>query len=66
MTMSDDDDKKITGEEEEPKGDGALSDGVLDAFEEVAPVDPALKDEEEEVLPDEDEEDLDIDLDEWN
>ncbi len=60
--------KKVGGEEETEKESGTLSDGVLDAFDEVAPVDPLL--EEEEVLPGEEEED-DIDsgdyrpLNEW-
>lgn len=38
--------KKPAGEEEETeKESGTLSDWVLDAFEEVAPVDPLLEDE---------------------
>ena len=49
--------KKVEGEEEETeKEGGALSDGVLDAFDEVAPVDPLLLDEDT-VLPEEDDDD---------
>jgi hypothetical protein len=51
--------KKVGGEEEETeKESGTLSDGVLDAFEEVAPVDPLLI-EDEVVLPEEEEDELD-------
>ncbi len=47
-------------EEEAPKDGGALSDGVLDAFEEAVPaVDPLLEDDEA-IIPEEEEED-DID-----
>ena len=66
---STDDVKKIGADEEVEKDGGTLSDGVLDAFEEIAPVvDPLLEDET--VLP-EDEEDDEMDsgdykpLDEW-
>jgi hypothetical protein len=62
--------KKIDGEEETEKESGTLSDGVLDAFDEVAPVvDPLLIDDEV-ILPEEEEEE-EIDsgdykpLDEW-
>jgi hypothetical protein len=44
-------------EEETEKEGGALSDGVLDAFEEVAPVDPLLEDEEDAPLLSDDEDD---------
>ena len=44
-------------EEEETKEGGALSDGVLDAFEEVAPVDPLLEVEEEVAVTEDDEDD---------
>jgi hypothetical protein len=44
-------------EEEKEKEGGALSDGVLDAFEEVAPVDPLLEIEEEDTLAEEDDDD---------
>jgi len=48
--------KKIGGEDEETeKESGTLSDGVLDAFDEVAPIDPLL--EEEVGLTEEEEED---------
>jgi len=47
--------KKVGGEEETEKESGTLSDSVLDAFDEVAPVDPLL--EEEEVPPGEEEDD---------
>jgi len=51
-------------EEEEVKEGGVISDGVLDAFEEAAPVDPLL--EEEGLEEDEDdEEDLDYNPSEW-
>ncbi len=55
------------GEEEEPKEGGTLSDGVLDAFEETAPVDPLLAVEDESLLDEteEDEEDLDYNPAEW-
>jgi hypothetical protein len=43
-------------EEEKEKEGGALSDGVLDAFDEVAPVDPLLEDEN--LLSDEEEDDM--------
>jgi hypothetical protein len=61
--------KPIPGEEEETeKEGGALSDGVLDAFEEVTPVDPLLEDETA-VLEEEEEDDIDSgdyrDRDEW-
>jgi len=60
------------GEEEEPeKEGGALSDGVLDAFEETAPADP-LEDEDgtpikslDDIIDEEDKDDLDYDPDEW-
>ncbi len=55
--------KKIDGEDEETeKEGGALSDGVLDAFDEVAPVDP-LADPllEDESIPLEDGEDDELD-----
>ncbi len=45
-------------EDEAEKETGTLSDGVLDAFDELAPVDPLLEDET--ILP-EDEEDDEID-----
>ncbi|MFH1607499.1 MAG: hypothetical protein ABIC91_09190 [Nanoarchaeota archaeon] len=60
--------KKVGGEEETEKEVGTLSDGVLEAFDELAPVDPLLEDES--LLP-ENEEDDEIDsgdykpLDEW-
>ncbi len=62
------DGKKVGGEEEIEKESSTLSDGVLDAFDEVAPVDPLLEDDS--ILP-EDEEDDELDsgdykpLDEW-
>lgn len=62
------DEKKVVGEEEPEKEGGTLSDGVLDAFDELAPVDPLLEDET--IVP-ENEEDDEIDsgdykpLDEW-
>jgi len=49
--------KTSGGEEETDKESSTLSDGVLDAFDEVAPVDPLL--EEEEVIVEEDEDDID-------
>ena len=49
--------KKVAGEEETEKETGTLSDGVLDAFEEVAPVDPLL--EEETLLAEEEEDEID-------
>ena len=49
--------KKVDGEEEPEKEGGTLSDGVLDAFEEVAPVDPLL--EEETVLTEDDDDEID-------
>ena len=51
--------KKVEGEEDVEKESGTLSDGVLDAFDEVAPVvDPLLLGDEEEVaLTEDDEED---------
>jgi len=48
--------KKVEGEEEVEKESSTLSDGVLDAFDEVAPVDPLLEDE---TLLEEEEDDLD-------
>jgi len=49
--------KKTEGEEEETEKDsGTLSDGVLDAFDEVAAVDPLLL-EDEAILPEDDEDD---------
>ena len=66
--------KKGEGEEETEKESGTLSDGVLDAFDEVAPIiaDPLLLIEEEEVvLPGDEEDDDSLDsgdykpLDEW-
>lgn len=59
------------GEEEEPeKEGGALSDGVLDAFEETAPADPLEGDEETEktlddLIDEEDKDDMDYNPDEW-
>ena len=51
-----DDIKKTGGEEETDKEAGTLSDGVLDAFDEIAPVvDPLL--EEEAVIPEEEDDD---------
>ena len=51
-------------EEEEPKEGGIISDGVLDAFEEPAPVDPLI--EEEALLEaEDDEDDLDYNPAEW-
>ncbi len=50
--------KKVGGEEETEKESGTLSDGVLDAFDEVAPVDPLLE-EEESPLGEEDDDDID-------
>lgn len=60
---SEDTEEKVLGgdikeEEETEKEGGALSDGVLDAFDEVAPIDPLLEDE---TLPLEDEEDDELD-----
>ena len=54
-------------EEETPKEGGVISDGVLDAFEETAPVDPLLVDDEGTVDgdDDQDEEDLDYNPAEW-
>lgn len=60
------------GEEEETeKEGGALSDGVLDAFEETAPAD-LLEDEDgepiktlDDIIDEEDKDDLDYDPDEW-
>ena len=69
--MTDDDEVKKEDEEEEgePKDGGTLSDGVLDAFEEVAPVDPTEEDEElvdiDKIIDEEDEDDLDYNPDEW-
>lgn len=63
-----DDVKKVGTEEEPEKESSTLSDGVLDAFDELAPVDPLL---ENEVAIPENEEDDEIDsgdykpLDEW-
>ena len=51
--------KKIIVEEEPEKESSTLSDGVLDAFEEVAPVDPLLEDEAVVVESDEDDDELD-------
>ena len=55
--------KKVVGEEEETeKESGTLSDGVLDAFEEVAPVDPLLEVEDETLIAaEESEEDDELD-----
>ena len=51
--------KKVTGEDEETeKESGTLSDGVLDAFDEVAPVDSLLE-EESTLLESEEEDELD-------
>ena len=47
--------KKPSGEEEPEKEGGTLSDGVLDAFDELAPVDPLLEDET--IVPENEEED---------
>ena len=47
--------KVVVGEEEPEKESGTLSDGVLDAFEELTPVDILL--EEETLLTEEDEDD---------
>ena len=62
-----DDDKDLKEEEDGVKDSGALSDSVLDAFEETAPADPLLVDEEE--LPiedgDEDADELDYNPAEW-
>ena len=52
-------------EEEETKEGGTLSDGVLDAFEETAPADPLLADDENPVVDEDDEEDLDYNPAEW-
>ena len=49
--------KKIEGEEEPEKEGGTLSDGVLDAFEELAPVDILL--EEEVVVTQDDDDEID-------
>ena len=49
--------KEEKPEEEAVKDSGALSDGVLDAFEETAPVVDPLVEEEEALLPEEEEED---------
>ena len=50
--------KKTVGEEEETeKESGTLSDGVLDAFDEVAPVDSLLLLEDETILTEDDEDD---------
>ena len=49
--------KKIGGEEEPEKEGGTLSDGVLDAFDELAPVDILI--EEEAVLAEEEDDELD-------
>lgn len=64
-----DEEVKKTGEEEETeKEGGTLSDGVLDAFEEVAPADSLLEDESLSIE-NEDEDELDSGdykpLDEW-
>jgi len=56
------DDVKKTGEDEETEKEsgGTLSDGVLDAFDEVTPVDPLLVAGDEIVLPeDEDNDEID-------
>jgi hypothetical protein len=65
--MTDDDVKPGEEEEEEPKEGGALSDGVLDAFEETAPVDPLEEDivDIDALADKEDEDALDYDPDEW-
>jgi hypothetical protein len=62
-----DDDVKPGEEEEEPKEGGTLSDGVLDAFEEAAPVDPLEEDivDIDALADKEDEDALDYDPDEW-
>ena len=54
-------------EEEEVKEVGVISDGVLDAFEETAPVDPLLVEDELGIAEedDDDEEDLDYNPAEW-
>ena len=63
--------KKTEGEDEVEKESGTLSDGVLDAFDEVTPVDPLLLEEDEVVLPENEEDDDEIDsgdykpLDDW-
>ncbi len=62
-----DDDKEKEGEEKET---GTISDGLLDAFEEAAPVDPLLvKDDEtvdiDKLIEEEDEDDMDYNPDEW-
>ncbi len=62
--------KEEVKEEEEVKETGVISDGVLDAFEEpaaVEPIDPLLVDDEGTVDgdDDEDEEDLDYNPAEW-
>jgi hypothetical protein len=49
--------KKVAVEEEPEKEGGTLSDGVLDAFDEVAPADILL--EEETLLAEEDEDEID-------
>lgn len=66
--MTDDDEVKKPDEEEEEPKEGALSDGVLDAFEEAAPADPLEEDilvSLDELAEKEEEEDLDYDPDEW-
>ena len=50
--------KKIEEEgDDAEKKSGPLSDGVLDAFEEVAPIDPLLEAEDETLATEEDDED---------
>ncbi len=64
--------KVVGGEEEETeKETSTLSDGVLDAFDEVAPVDPLLLEDDEVSTPENEEDDDEIDsgdykpLDDW-
>ena len=62
MKKRDDDLKDTEEEEEETKGSGALSSGVLDAFEETAPVDPLAEEDDllvdiDKVIEEEDEDD---------
>ena len=51
--------KKVVVEEEPEKETSTLSDGVLDAFEELAPVDPLLEDETAVVESDDEDDELD-------
>lgn len=59
--------KKVVGEEEPEKEGGTLSDGVLDAFDELAPVDILL--EEETIIAEDEDDEIDSGdykpLDEW-